>query len=456
MSKREDTTGTPKERLKVKAPTDAAKPEAAAKKPRPSKREEYRSRAEREAEIQRYIILGTGVALVIIVIILGVALVMDQIVIPNRAVAAVSDRNVTVSAFQKRVRLERVLRIQRLQNFVSFYQSVGYPDDQIEQAIQQQEPFATYYTELQFPDRIGLTVVNQMTEDELVRQAAAEKGITVTQDQIQEEINQFFGYDPVAIAEAESTAEATATVEPTTTPTPFVSPTPSPTPTVTPTPELTPTATTTPQPTIPPEATLSSTQQAEQFNTQKNDFYSQLRSQTRMSDAEINAYFELQALRKALRDAVTPEVTTTGTFADGRHILVATQEEAQDVIDALNAGESFADLARAVSTDTGSGAQGGELGWNPVSQYVKPFADAILSAEIGAIVGPVESEFGFHVLEVRAREERELTEEQVETAKDNAFAAWLEDLKETKADQIQTFGTWVSYVPTDPASPFNT
>jgi peptidyl-prolyl cis-trans isomerase C len=174
-----------------------------------------------------------------------------------------------------------------------------------------------------------------------------------------------------------------------------------------------------------------------------------------MSDADINAYFELQALRKALRDSVTPEIISTGTFADARHILVATQEEAQDIIDALNAGESFADQARAVSTDTGSGAQGGELGWAPVSQYVKPFGDAILGAEIGAVVGPVESEFGFHVIQVRAREERELTEEQIETAKDNAFAAWLEELKTAKAAQVQTFDTWVSYVPTDPASPFN-
>lgn len=453
MSKREDTTGLPKE--EAKTPPEAAKPESVAKKPRPSKREEYRSRAERETEIQRYIILGTGVAVAIVAVILAVALVMDQFVVPNQAVAAVNGRNITVSEFQKRVRLERVLRIQRLSNFVSFYQSVGYPDDQIGQAIQQQEPFSTYYNELQIPDRMGLTVVNQMTEDELVRQEAAAKGVTATQEQIQEQINQFFSYDPAAIAEAESTAEATATVEPTTTPTPFVSPTPSPTPTVTPTPELTPTETTTPLPTIPPEPTLSSTQQAEQFNTQKTDFYGQLRSQTGMSDADINAYFELQALRKALRDSVTTEITSTGTFADARHILVATQEEAQDIIDALNAGESFADQARAVSTDTGSGAQGGELGWAPVSQYVKPFGDAILGAEIGAIVGPVESEFGFHVIQVRAREERDLTEDQIETAKDNAFGAWLEELKTAKADQMQTFDTWVSYVPTDPASPFN-
>jgi hypothetical protein len=454
MSKREQTTGLAKENPKKSS--EPASDEPVRKKPRPSKREEYRSRAEREAQIQRRVILGTGAAVALIVIILAAALIVDQVVVPNQVVASVNGQNITVSQFQKRVRFERVMRIQQLTSFYNFYQSVGYPDDQIGQAIQQQEPYSTFYNELQFPDKMGLTVVNNMIEDELVRQAAAEKGITVTAVQIQEQVNKFFGYDPTANAAAESTAEATATVEPSATPTPFVSPTPSPTPTITPTPELTATATTTPIATIPPEPTLNATEKANQFNTNKTDFYSQLRSQTGMNDADINGYFETQALRQVLRDAVTPEVTSTGAFVDARHILVATEEEAQDIIAALNAGDSFADLARAASTDTGSGAKGGELGWAPVSQYVKPFQDAVLSAEIGAVVGPVKSEFGYHIIQVRAREDRELTKDQVDTAKNNAFKTWLDDLKTAKQDQTKTFDLWANNVPSDPASPFGT
>ncbi|MEO8609778.1 MAG: peptidylprolyl isomerase [Chloroflexota bacterium] len=456
MSKREQTTGLPKEG--ETKPTEEASSTPVVPKPRPSKRQEYRSRAEREAEIQRYVILGTGIAVAVIVIILAAAIIVDQVITPNQAVASVNGQNITVTQFEKRVRLERVLRIQRITSFVNFYRQFGYPDDQIGQQLQQQEPFNTYYNELQIPDKMGLTVVNDMIEDELIRQAAAEKGITATQDQIQEQINQFFGYDPAAIAAAEatpeSTAETTATVEPSPTPTPFVSPTPSPTPTITPTPELTATATLTPQATIPPAATLNSTEQADQFTKNKADFYTQLRSETGMSDGEINTYFESLALRKALRDSIATDVTTTGTFVDARHILVATEDEAKDIVDALNGGESFADLAKAVSTDTGSGAKGGELGWTPVSQFVKPFADAASTAEIGAVVGPVKSEFGYHVIQVRAREDRDLSKDQIETAKENEFKSWLDDLKTSKADQTKTFDIWVNYVPTDPASPF--
>lgn len=453
MSKREQTTGVPKEGAKNVPETTS--PEPVQRKPRLSKREEYRSRAEREAEIQRYVILGTGIVIGIVVIILAIAVAIDQIIVPNQVVASVNGQNINVAQFQKRVRLERVLRIQQLTSYYNFLQSVGYPADQIGQALTQQEPYSTLYNELQIPDRMGLTVINDMVEDQLIRQAAAEQGVTVSQEQIQEQINQFFGYDPEAVATAESTEEAIATVEPSPTPTPFVSPTPSPTPTITPTPEVTATASTTPVATIPPEPTLSATEQAEQFNTTRSNFYSQLRSQTGMSDADIDAYFEMRALRQALLDAVTPDITTTGPFVDARHILVATQEEAQDIIAGLQAGESFADLARAVSTDTGSGAQGGELGWSPASQYVKPFADAVLSAEIGQIVGPVESEFGFHVIQVRAREDRELTEDQVESAKNNAFANWLEEHKTASAEQTQIFDDiWVNHVPINPPSPF--
>src|SRR5688572_1991077 len=115
MSKREQTTGLPKNNPKT--PPEPVPPEPGKKKPRPmTRREEYRSRAEREAEIQRYIILGTAVAVVVVVVVLVIALVVDQVVIPNQVVARVESNNITVSDFQKRVRLERLFHIQQLTN----------------------------------------------------------------------------------------------------------------------------------------------------------------------------------------------------------------------------------------------------------------------------------------------------------------------------------------------------
>ncbi|MBA3869308.1 MAG: peptidylprolyl isomerase [Anaerolineae bacterium] len=449
MSKRSQTTALPKETPKP-APVEGS--ESGGKQPTPKLRQEYRSRAEREHEIQRWVIIGTIAAIVVVVLLLGVTIVSDQIIKPNQVVASVDGQNITVSQFQKRVKLERYLRNQQLTQLVQTYTSFGYTEQQIVQQLQQQEPYATWIKELQVSDQMGLSMIDTMVEEQLIRNAAKEKGITVSQADIDTQINKFFGYTPPVLAGAEATATVTPT--PTITPTPFVSPTPSPAPTVTPTSEVTATVTPTPVATLPPTATLTSDAQQKKFTDNRDTVFRDLRTQTGMSDADINSYFELQALRAKLQDAVSTDVTTSGTFVDARHILVATEEEANDVIAALNSGESFADLAKSVSTDTGSGAKGGELDWQPITTYVKEFQDAVKAAKIGDIVGPIKSQFGYHVIQVRGREDRELTQAQIDTAKSGAFSNWLKDYKESKKDQTTTNSVWANFVPTTPQTIF--
>ncbi|MCP4225850.1 MAG: hypothetical protein GY773_21145 [Actinomycetia bacterium] len=87
------------------------------------------------------------------------------------------------------------------------------------------------------------------------------------------------------------------------------------------------------------------------------------------------------------------------------HILVGTTEEAAAVLERLDAGEEFAAVAIEVSTDTGSGAAGGDLGCATLSNYVAEFAQATMTADLGEFVGPVETTFGFHLIRVDSRTE---------------------------------------------------
>jgi parvulin-like peptidyl-prolyl isomerase len=87
-----------------------------------------------------------------------------------------------------------------------------------------------------------------------------------------------------------------------------------------------------------------------------------------------------------------------------RHILVGSQQEADDVVAELAAGGDFATLAAERSTDPGSAANGGELPPSPPGTFVAEFDAAVWSAQIGEIVGPVQTDFGFHVLEVLSEE----------------------------------------------------
>ena len=84
------------------------------------------------------------------------------------------------------------------------------------------------------------------------------------------------------------------------------------------------------------------------------------------------------------------------------HILVSTEDAAAEVIGLLAAGSDFAELARQVSQDPGSGSQGGGLGCVPVGAFVPTFERATLGAIAAgmSLVGPVPSQFGYHVIRV--------------------------------------------------------
>jgi len=85
------------------------------------------------------------------------------------------------------------------------------------------------------------------------------------------------------------------------------------------------------------------------------------------------------------------------------HILVKTRPEALAVKRRLDGGADFAGVAREVSVDAGSAPDGGELGWFEKSRMVPEFAEAAFSGAEGALVGPVETKFGWHLIRVEGR-----------------------------------------------------
>lgn len=88
--------------------------------------------------------------------------------------------------------------------------------------------------------------------------------------------------------------------------------------------------------------------------------------------------------------------------ASARHILVPTEKACQDLKSEIEGGGDFAALAAAHS-ECPSGQQGGSLGEFGPGQMVKEFDDVVFSAEIGAVQGPVKTQFGYHLIEVTKR-----------------------------------------------------
>ncbi len=89
-------------------------------------------------------------------------------------------------------------------------------------------------------------------------------------------------------------------------------------------------------------------------------------------------------------------ILTEGSDSDARAASL-------ELLGRIRAGEEFAVVAREASDDPGSGARGGDLGWFGEGRMVPAFQDAAFGAAVGRIVGPVESEFGFHLIEVTHR-----------------------------------------------------
>ncbi|MBD3107438.1 peptidylprolyl isomerase [Bacillus sp. AGMB 02131] len=121
------------------------------------------------------------------------------------------------------------------------------------------------------------------------------------------------------------------------------------------------------------------------------------------------------------------------------HILVEDKETAQEVLEKINAGEDFAELAAEYSTDT-SAKEGGDLGFFGTGKMVEAFEKAAWALDIDEVSDIVETEYGFHIIKVTDKQEAKeavyedckdeikdvLTEEKMNAN----YSTWLEELKE--------------------------
>jgi len=184
--------------------------------------------------------------------------------------------------------------------------------------------------------------------------------------------------------------------------------------------------------------------------------------QVQASEEGIRLFTEQLVIQDAIQTDLADEATVTddevnselaGNLLDwtvvcASHILVGSEEEAIAVQDRLAAGDDFAVVAAEVSTDVTSGESGGDLGCNSPTTFVDSFAAAVLEAEIDVVTGPVESEFGYHVVLVNQREVA--TPEIVRAALEadalaSAVDAWFLNVIETADVTVdEAIGVWVT------------
>jgi len=145
-----------------------------------------------------------------------------------------------------------------------------------------------------------------------------------------------------------------------------------------------------------------------------------------LSEEDISTYFDENRQQYETEERI-----------QASHILVETQEEAQQILEELSSGSDFRIIARERSIDPGSGPAGGDLGWFGRGQMVAPFEQAALALEVGEISGIVETDFGYHIILLTGHEEESRPElaEVADQARLDAegeviterFSLWYED-----------------------------
>jgi peptidyl-prolyl cis-trans isomerase C len=137
-----------------------------------------------------------------------------------------------------------------------------------------------------------------------------------------------------------------------------------------------------------------------------------------------------------------------------RHILVADLETAEELAATLREGADFAEVAQEASIDTGSAVRGGDLGCLPRGATVAPFDEAAFGAELGELTGPVETQFGYHLLVVDSRTEaRQRPLDEVRDQLERELRAERAELALERYVEIANVRTYPERIPPLPDAP---
>ncbi|NLY78498.1 MAG: foldase [Lysinibacillus sp.] len=154
----------------------------------------------------------------------------------------------------------------------------------------------------------------------------------------------------------------------------------------------------------------------ERFNSYKEQFgdsFEDFIAAQGLTESQLKENVRFSLLyEKAENDLVTDEEIekyyNQGKYElHARHILVEDEATAKEVLNRLNKGEDFVALAKEYSKDTSNAEQGGDLGWFSVGTMVTEFNDAAYELEVNEISEPVETDFGYHIIELLDKREVE-------------------------------------------------
>lgn len=362
------------------------------------------ARAERDTILRRWVLIGTAFVAISVVGLVAYGIYQSRVVQPKEPVAIVNGDPILTEEFRGRVRLIQYNLLTQYSNLRSILDFVG---DDPQTAAAYQSQLDQVSQQLGNPLYIGTTMLQVMIEERLIQQEANARGIEVTEQDVDKWLEESFGYfrDPTQVVA-----------------------TPTPIPDATPGPTATPFT-------------------RELFDLSYQAYLTNV-GRYGVEEPALRADASARLYRERLLAAFEPEVPHEQEQVWARHILVADEQTAQDLLQQIQDGADWTALAAEFSTDASNKDQGGDLGWFPRGAMVDPFEQAAFDAEVGDIVGPVETDFGWHLIEVLGHEMRELDSGTYQQLLSRYLDDWLS--VQGEAAEIEIFDYWSDRVPSPP------
>ncbi len=428
----------------------------------------------REDRNSKRLTIGFIIFAVIVVGIIGYAFLYDKVLKYNKPVAVVGDNKIYGGEFSQRVRLER-------NSYVLQYNQIA-----VQMVLMaDSEDYVSYYKQqltqllsiLDDSEYLGEYVLDAMIDEEVVKIEAEKRGITVSEAEVDEMMQELFGFYPNGTATPTVNSwvfEPTATLSsvqktlvavspvtqtPTETPTTVVDTTIEGEATV-----IEPTATseivpTTIEATLSPTATQMSgtatpyptpTVYTEDLYKQNYQEYITSLEGIEVKESVLREYIKSYLLEQKLYAAITSEVSRMQDQVWARHILVETQDEAIAVMNRLAGGEDWNTVCNEVTLDQSGQENCGDLGWFAKGQMIAVFEDEAFNLDIGEVSNPVQSSYGWHIIQVLGHEERSVESDyDFERLQSNAYDVWLQDAKANTT--IVKNDIWKDHVPSEPS-----
>jgi parvulin-like peptidyl-prolyl isomerase len=381
-----------------------------------------RTRAEREARMNRWIIAGTVAVGVLVIGILVYGYLAENVFKGRAPVATVNGVPITTADFQARVRHYRIV-LQEQRDYYTAQRMQLDPTDPnasflLEHLNGQIRQLDSMLSEAS-ATALGKEVLDRMVQEELIRQEAARRGLTVSQEEIDRAIEEQFGYDRDA---------AVAFLTPTVVPTAPV------------TAETALTATATPVPTPVPK---------EEFDRRYQEYVKTYLKPSGLSEAKFRAMVEASLLYDKLQQAMAAEVPQTMEQVRIRYLSFPTQEDAGKVAERLGKGEKWEDIAAEIKADEKSAAYASEPEWVTQGflkeQFGEEAAGTIWETPAPQYTAPLAgTDSRWYIVQVMGREVRELESWLRSYEEQRAFQEWLQAQMAT----VQYSEDWASKVPT--------